>query len=133
MSKIRYGVIPCNLVADIWDSLEPAYALICEKCRSDTDGGDCMYCGHVNNFDEDETGCWQYASDRYILTTDSDCIDLFVIKSPYYTFAQFCSPCAPGACYLPNHITPEKPINNKCYCLGAEWFDIKPNYTIYRL
>lgn len=28
--------------------------------------------------------------------------DIFITKSPYFTYAQFCSPCAPGAGYLMN-------------------------------
>jgi hypothetical protein len=57
--------------------------------------------------------------------------DVWVIKSPYFTHAQFCSPCAPGACYLTNPLS--TPLDsNKCYCLGADWFeDSKAPYPIY--
>lgn len=48
--------------------------------------------------------------------------DIFVLKSPCYTYAQFCSPCAPGACYLTSPL--DTPVEaNKCYCLPADWFD----------
>jgi hypothetical protein len=43
--------------------------------------------------------------------------DIFVIKSPYYTFCSFCSPCAPGAGSLGTD------GNVQTYCLGPEWFD----------
>lgn len=59
-----------------------------------------------------------------------DC-DIFILKSPYFTYAQFCSPCAPGACYLLNNIeTPSD--NNKAYCFGHDWFeDGKAPYPVY--
>lgn len=62
-----------------------------------------------------------YESDGYKLSTDSGG-DLWVLKSPYFTYAQFCSPCAPGACYLTSPL--ETPVDgNKAYCLGLDWFD----------
>lgn len=70
-----------------------------------------------------------------------DC-DVFILKSPYYTRAQFCSPCAPGAAYLRNAIESppmyaNKPLNEKghrlnqradkqgypkAYCFAPDWF-----------
>lgn len=46
-----------------------------------------------------------------------DC-DVFILKSPYYTRAQFCSPCAPGAAYL------RSPCEDgpKAYCFAPDWF-----------
>lgn len=45
--------------------------------------------------------------------------DLFVEESPYYTFAPFCSPCAPGAVYLRDG----GPSGDaRGYCFGHEWF-----------
>lgn len=61
-----------------------------------------------------------------------DCLDndLMVLKSPFFTWAQFCSPCVPGAGNLD---TPtKKGIGVKCYCLGADWFDgQKAPYPVY--
>lgn len=45
--------------------------------------------------------------------------DIFVIKSPFVCNAQYCSPCAPGAGYLPNPCD-SGPV---CYCLPEDWFD----------
>lgn len=45
--------------------------------------------------------------------------DLFVLKSPYFTHAQFCSPCVPGAGNLD---TPCE-TGPRTYCLGHDWFD----------
>ncbi len=57
--------------------------------------------------------------------------DLWVLESPYFTYAQFCSPCAPGACYLLNALeTPDE--NNRAYCLWSDWFDDgKAPYVVY--
>lgn len=53
--------------------------------------------------------------------------DLFVSKSPFFTYAQFCSPCVPGACNLDSPLEDPSdqlkwPDSNKCYCLGIDWF-----------
>jgi hypothetical protein len=51
--------------------------------------------------------------------------DLTVIRSPWVGRFQFCSPCAPGAVYLENPLSPDAgdPAENWGYCLGPEWFD----------
>ena len=54
----------------------------------------------------------------YLAESDSSG-DIFITKSPYYTCAQFCSPCAPGACYL----TEPCEDGERAYCFDAEWFD----------
>jgi hypothetical protein len=84
---------------------------------------------------------WRWEEDGYIL---QDCLrtDVFVIKSPYYTYAQFCSPCVPGAGNLNNHfewnpvleprlragnVLYERAAENagfpKVFCLGHDFFD----------
>jgi len=45
--------------------------------------------------------------------------DIFLFESPYYTFAGFCSPCAPGA----GHLRSITPNGVKTYCFGHDWFD----------
>ena len=71
-----------------------------------------------------------YESDGYRIQTDGQG-DLWVFESPFFTYAQFCSPCAPGACYLQNAL--DQPSEaNKCYCLGHDWFDdYKAPYPVY--
>lgn len=73
----------------------------------------------------DLSNCWEtnlgnylYEQDGYKLTGCLD-NDLFVIKSPFYTYAQFCSPCVPGAGNLDNPCSD----GPKTYCLGHDWFD----------
>lgn len=75
---------------------------------------------------------YSYEADGYKLQIASDG-DVCVLESPYFTYAQFCSPCAPGACYLRNPLeTPEEA--NRCYCLGADWFEgNQAPYPIYNV
>lgn len=59
--------------------------------------------------------------------------DIFVLKSPFYTFGPFCSPCAPGAVYLPD-ATGNEDEGHKAYCFGHDWFDDgKAPYTVYSI
>lgn len=82
---------------------------------------------------------WLYESDGYKL---ANCLqsDVFVLASPYFTYAQFCSPCVPGACNLDSPLGMEEkptdchlaPADNRCYCLGHDWFDGgKAPYLVY--
>jgi hypothetical protein len=75
--------------------------------------------------------CHDYIQEGYKLRQGADDSDIFVLESPFFTFAQFCSPCAPGACYLRNPLD-EPSEDNKCYCLGHDWFeDKKAPYQVY--
>jgi len=56
--------------------------------------------------------------DGYVLLQSAEDSDIWVFKSPFYTIAGFCSPCAPGAVYL----TDPSP-DAKGYCLGPDWFE----------
>jgi hypothetical protein len=82
--------------------------------------------------DCESQGPFRYDDDDAELTvqTTGDC-DLFVFRSMYYTFAQFCSPCVPGAGNL------DTPCDSgpKTYCLGIDWFDSdRPcPYPVYRI
>jgi hypothetical protein len=89
----------------------------------------CRYVfGSESAFAEDPIG-WYYDAEGYNL---SDCLDsdIMVCLSPYYTFAQFCSPCCPGA----GNLDTPMPEGIKCYALGHDWFDdrIAP-YPVYRV
>jgi hypothetical protein len=67
-----------------------------------------------------------YEQDGYKITTSET--ELWVLNSPFYTFAQFCSPCAPGAGNL------DSPCSDgpKTFCLGPDWFDDnKAPYPVY--
>lgn len=57
--------------------------------------------------------------------------DIFILKSPYYTHAQYCSPCAPGTCHLDHPVDETGP---RAYCLGSEFFEReKAPYHVYRI
>lgn len=121
-NNIRYGVISQNAVLQAWaDSSEGYYP--CRDCQFEQGDDDCQdnSCDAVSYCVNDGEYCAE--SDDYG--------DIFVLKAPYYTFAQFCSPCAPGACYLENPLS-EPDNNNKCYCFGHDWFDEgRAPYTVY--
>jgi hypothetical protein len=147
---IRYGVISQHSVGQAWyDEAEADYGSpTCPACGTDAveydvekhgeyekgDGGCTDYaCTHCeatidssNAFGDEPTG-WYVDSDGYKLT---DCLDsdIMIIKSPFYTFAMFCSPCVPGAGNL------DSPAEDgaKTFCLGHEWFeDGKAPYSVY--
>ena len=141
---IRYGVIPAQEV-DYWDeegSVEPT----CPKCgsanldREDTNrvkkGYHDYLCNDCNEVFDDEQAYhefpinWHLDDGEYLAEQASDSVDIFVTKSPFYTHAQLCSPCAPGACYL---LSPEDD-GEKAYCFGHDWFEgeIAP-YRVYRV
>lgn len=90
---------------------------------------DCKECFYSDEVTPDEAIGWHYESDGYKLC---DCLDndIFVLASPYYTFAQFCSPCVPGAGNL------DSPCDSgpKSFCLGHDWFDDgKAPYRVFRV
>jgi hypothetical protein len=66
-------------------------------------------------------------SDGYVATLDSY-NDVFITKSPYFTRAAFCSPCAPGAC----HLSSPTEEGERAYCFGHDWFEDKvAPYPVY--
>ena len=142
---IRYGIIHQHELLQAWaDESEAEYP--CEECpawKDDECTDDASMCEPRAFNVQDDTGL--------IASCGSDG-DIFVIHSPYFTFAQFCSPCAPGACHLSNPLdmtedeiahanckadisNPSEFLNNKCYCFGHEWFwdtdDERAPYPVY--
>jgi len=128
---IRYGVIPQNDVLQAWaDSSEPFYTYHCPKCGTELRKGadakrcpKCYYRIQERDFDypDPDCNCFVYNDDGYICQSD-DYGDIFICKSPYFTYAQYCSPCAPGAGYLRNELEQQDP-DNRTYCFGHDWFD----------
>jgi hypothetical protein len=142
---IRFGVIPANDVGQAWyDSSIPDYGKPhCPKCGNELDsdfddGEDCPHCQHHVKWMGDECFpespvCHDYIQEGYKLRQGGDGSDIFVLESPFFTFAQFCSPCAPGACYLLNWLEGDENCEtNRAYCLGHDWFeDKKAPYPVY--
>ena len=127
---IRYGVIPANAVDYFWDEAEPVYPPPhCGHCGSEVSERDededlrCTRCGEAWDPDDDmsEPVGWQIDTPELKAHCGSDG-DVFVVYSKHTTYAQFCSPCAPGACYLLSPL--EEPVAaNECYCFGPDWFE----------
>lgn len=138
---IRYGVINQNgAVLQAWaESSEPWYPDPECECGLPINMDDGKYtceCGEDINPDW-AMGGMEPASfvldDGEYLAECGDSGDIFIMKSPYFTYAQFCSPCAPGACYLENPL--ETPHNdNRAYCFGHDWFeDDQAPYPVFEV
>ena len=140
-SGIRYGVISQNEVLQVWaDSSEAVYGdegeTKCPECGKTHEGtvGTTVTCECGEEFDLELSDCaeplsFTYEKDGYKAECSDDG-DIFVIVSPYFTYAQFCSPCAPGACYLMSPLDDE-PKDNRCYCFGHDWFEDETPYPVY--
>jgi hypothetical protein len=152
-SGIRFGVIPQNDVGASWyDSSEADYGdPTCPKCGNPAkkargeyarfehakhEGADyvCRPCKYVfgseSAFSDEPVGGHNLDDGEYKAHAGEDG-DIFILLSPYFTYAQFCSPCAPGACYLRNELESPDP-SNRAYCFGHDWFEEKrAPYTVY--
>jgi len=68
---------------------------------------------------------------EYKATQGGDDCDIFVLRSPFFTYGPFCSPCAPGAVYL-RDADGDAEHGAKAYCFGHDWFEdnVAP-YPVY--
>lgn len=137
---IRYGVISMHEVTQAWyDSSEANFG--CEDCDEKENGEDCCFDCSPMSYD--------YDGDGYSASCGEDG-DIFILKSPFYTYCQFCSPCAPGAGYLLNFFNPGNGYSPetlgtkqykdmaenagfiRAYCFGHDWFeDNKAPYPVF--
>ena len=131
-SGFCFGVISQNSVASwIFDYQEfdfgtPQEAIACPECGKEYTAkawGETISCECGESFDADlrdfaEPVGWSAEFDGYRLC---DCLqnDIFVLQSPYFTHAQFCSRCVPGAGNL------DSPCESgpKTLCLGHDFFE----------
>jgi|HubBroStandDraft_6_1064221.scaffolds.fasta_scaffold90155_3 hypothetical protein len=97
----------------------------------------CQTCYWYDEVFSEEAIGWSFEDSNYTLT---DCLDsdIFVLKSPYYTYAQYCSPCVPGACNLDHPLEIADGENtdtlSRCYALGHDWFwDTESGQAPYRV
>lgn len=115
--NIHYGVIPQDEVFQAWaDSSEAVYSEP-EDVGEEDDRDE-----YEDNYELGEPLGFRYDQEGYEATQDGDDRDIFILKAPYYTYAQFCSPCAPGAGYLLSWLK-EPRETNKTFCFGHDWFE----------
>ena len=85
--------------------------------------------GYQNDYHQ-----FYYKDDEYEMDFCEDMNCIIILKSPYYTYCQGCSPCVPNAGDLDSPVTPDDYENNndvgffypkfhKAYCLPDEFFD----------
>lgn len=126
---IRYGIIPIHALADwVVGEFEPRYGdPTCPRCGdavNPSDDHDDYFCERCEEFflpDEcypEDPSSLVYDRDGYQMQLDEH-NDVWIFLSPFVTTAQFCSPCAPGACYLLNYTSD----GEKAYCLPNDWFE----------
>ncbi len=134
---IRFGVIPAALVLDVWSTESTAeISPTCADCGEDAVAWEDAAPELTNGLSKDEFVCprccksfdaadafgdpdgFSVCDDAYSAFQSADDTDIFVMRSPYYTRVVFCSPCAPGAGYLP------EPCDDgeKTYCFDPDWF-----------
>jgi len=145
-ANFHYGVISQHEVLQSWaDSSEAIYPdpETCETCEGtgnapfaidangrNNDGELCPDCnGEGTIIDENsEPMRFEYTVDGYQCFQSSDDSDIFITKSPYFTYCKYCSPCAPGA----GDIMASNPAGIMTYCFGHDWFeDGKAPYPVY--
>jgi hypothetical protein len=145
---IRYGVLPFHDICQAWcDSSEANYGkpeltdCDCPRCGHNEgqsyEWGDNLICEECDESYEIEfPDCAEPISHvlddgEYLAEQSGDSCDIFILKSPYYTHAQFCSPCAPGAGYLRNPCE----AGPKTYCFSHDWFDDESPcpYPVYQV
>jgi len=137
-SGIRFGVISQNMVLQAWaDESEAVYPDPECECGLEIDMDADLYtceCGEEIEPDFIWEGIEPlgFKVDDGEIKAESDSYgDIFILESPYFTYAQFCSPCAPGACHLENPLE-EPSENNKAYCFGHDWFEtLKAPYPVF--
>jgi hypothetical protein len=76
---------------------------------------------------------WSIDTAEYLI---SNCLDndAMTLKSPYFTYAFFCSPCVPGAGNIDSPATRDDYKGGeacRAYCLGHEYFGGGAPYIVY--
>lgn len=113
VTGIAYGVIPIQDVCQSWcDSSESVYGGDCSCRPDDCEDGDDFECFC-------EPTSHEYEREGIEAAQFFDNPDIFISKSPVYTLARECSPCAPNACYLRDFDL----YGFKAYCFPADWFE----------
>lgn len=136
-TSIHYGVISQHsVVSEIWENFESVYEIECPSCNMVSDQAECAICGADNEsefefLDEPSYQEWN-GEKEYSIEYAESLSAFYVTRSPYYTYAAFCSPCAPNAGDL------DAPRENfegiRAYCLDASFFENNnAPYPVYRV
>jgi hypothetical protein len=110
---------------------------VCHTCKHTLDNSD-VY--------GDEPLGYSFTDEDYFAHCGTEGFGIWIERSPFYTYAGFCSPCAPGAGDLDNALLPTltsdrdrydtNPSDHgvKTYCFGHDWFDggVAP-YRVFRV
>ena len=138
---IRFGVIQHDKVGQAWwDESEGNYLYFCPKCETELryefpdvcSDPECGYEIQDGDFDMLDPISFSYDQDGYAAEQGYDDPDIFILKSEFYTWCQYCSPCAPGAGYITSWTEPG--VGIKAYCFDKSWFeDEKAPYPVYRV
>jgi rubredoxin len=147
---IRYGVIAQHSISpEAFESFEADYGhATCPRCGNEVAeyASDQHTAEEIEAMPEYETGrgCDDFVCHlcRYVFDAGEayaeeplghsyteegyrvfDCLDtdLVIERSPYFTYAPFCSPCVPGAGNLDDATDDQRGV--KTYCFGHDWFD----------
>ena len=158
---IRYGVISQHSLASwFFDDYQGEYGdPHCPKCGNpavDVTSKGADYLETIEEYDQDR-GCTDYACDscRYVFDSSEafpdeplgfkledddytavDCLDsdVMILRSPYYTYAPFCSPCVPGAGNLDDSEGHTSENGVKTFCFSHDLFeDRRAPYRVFRV
>jgi hypothetical protein len=122
---IHYGVLSQNdLSSFAWDDVynhgeDVAFREALEEYLSANEGDeDELTQEFADSWESDISGYVYEREGLHLAFTETE---VMVLKSPYVTYGQFCSPCFPGAVNL--DVPMDKDNGVKAYCLPADWFD----------
>lgn len=110
-----------------------------KNCRSFPQG--VPYSFWSNSAYSDEANGFYHKDESTLAHYDNSGFGVWIERSEYYTYAHFCSPCAPGACDLDApleentlHTGGYGPDTDKCYCFGHECFESgRAPYRVFRV
>lgn len=129
---IHYGAISEHAPESfIWEDFNSVYKTECPECGTVSKETECQKCGFDFGDIDGEPSYYEYTGDSDYTLEYSDTLNaFFVTKSPYYTFAALCSPCAPNAGNLD---TPRDETRGgvKTYCLGHDYFENGAPYPVF--
>jgi hypothetical protein len=106
----------------------------CESCE--------YLFGSESAFGDEPLG-FTFKDEDYFAHCGTDGFGIWIERSPFYTYAGFCSPCAPGAGDLDNALSVDRSPDHaremmthgvRAYCFSHDWFDggVAP-YRVFRV